>query len=43
MGLISNPNSNSSNCGNDGSATTTVAQPNLGDTGGETGQVPPRK
>lgn len=41
MGLISNPSSsNTSNCGNGGDTTTTVAQPNPGDTGGETIQTP---
>ncbi|SDE83256.1 MULTISPECIES: hypothetical protein [Epilithonimonas] len=46
LGLISNPsssNNNTSNCGNDGSTTPTVAQPNPGDTGGEEGHpVPPK-
>ena len=42
MGLISNPNSNNtSNCGNDGTTTTTSApQPSPIDTGGDTGQTP---
>jgi len=45
LGLISNPHNsnNTSNCGGDGTATTTVAQSNPDDTGGDTGQVPPRK
>jgi len=43
LGLISNPsnaNNNTSNCGNDGGTTTSVAQPNPGDTGGDMGQTP---
>jgi len=44
LGLISNPsNSNTSNCGNNDGTTTTVAQPNPGDTGGDTGHpIPPK-
>ncbi len=43
MGLISNPNSNTSNCGGDGS-TPSIAQPNpTPPTGGDEGHpVPPR-
>lgn len=44
LGLISNPNSNTSNCGNDGT-TTPYSQPapTPGDTGGETGHpIPPK-
>lgn len=44
LGLISKPNSNTSNCGGDGTTTTASApQPNPGDTGGEDGQTPPKK
>lgn len=47
LGLISNPNSNTSNCGHDGTSTTASAPetyPNPGDTGGETGPtLPPKK
>ncbi|MCD9854836.1 hypothetical protein LUD75_08970 [Epilithonimonas sp. JDS] len=43
LGLFSNPSSsNTSNCGNDGSAPT-IAQPAPGDTGGETGHPTPPK
>jgi len=45
LGLISNPSdSNTSNCGNDGGTTTTVAQPNPAPpTGGDDGHpIPPR-
>lgn len=44
LGLISNPEpNNTSNCGNDGGTTTSVAQPNPGDTGGEDGHIPIKK
>lgn len=44
MGLISNPNSNTSNCGGDGTTTTASApQSNPGGTGGDDGHpVPPK-
>jgi len=47
LGLFSNPSStNTANAGNDDTAMTASAplpNPNPSDTGGETGQVPPRK
>jgi len=44
LGLISNPSSsNTSNCGNDDGTTTTVAQPNPADTGGDDGHIPIKK
>ena len=44
MGLISNPNSNASNCGNGDGSTPSIAQPNPAPpTGGEDGHpIPPR-
>jgi len=44
LGLISNPSSsNTANCGNGGDTTTTVAQPNPDDTGGDNGHIPIKK
>lgn len=45
LGLISNPNSNTSNCGNNDGTVPTITQPvpstpTPGDTGGEDAQTP---